>query len=93
MQEKIAVIVGDFFHLVTLLLRRRHFENTRVFFIHTLNVARLNLASGANYERRQEDGVLKILRFLILNRQGDRTDMGVGAVYLEGQYRIFAPMI
>ena len=65
-----------YFHLVKLDLHRRHFENTRVFFIHTLNFARLNLASGANYERRQEDGVLKVLRFLILNRQGDRTDMG-----------------
>jgi hypothetical protein len=49
-----------YFHLVKLDLRGRHFENTRVFFIHTLNFARPNLASGTNYERRQEDGVLKI---------------------------------
>ena len=38
-----------YFHLVKLDLHRRHLENTRVFFIHTLNFARLNLASGANY--------------------------------------------
>jgi hypothetical protein len=62
--------------LVKLDLRRRHFENTRLFFILTLNFARLNLASGANYQRKQKDGVLKIMRFLTLNRQGDGTDMG-----------------
>ncbi len=33
------------------------FENTSVFFVHTLNFACLNLASTANYERRQEDSV------------------------------------
>ena len=39
----------DIFNLLKLDLRRRHFENTRLFFIRTLNVARLNLASAVNY--------------------------------------------
>ena len=46
-----------YFHLVKLYLHWRYFENTRVFFIQTLNFACLNLPSGANYERWQEDGV------------------------------------
>ena len=51
-----------FVHLVKLDRHWRPFENTRVFFIHTLNFARFNLASSENYERRQEDGVYYLAR-------------------------------
>jgi hypothetical protein len=43
-------------------LDRRHSENAGVFFIHILNFAHLKPSRGANYQRRQENGVLKILR-------------------------------